>query len=171
LPPFDFKEIEMSLPTVRRIITGHDDAGKAIVKIDEICNHFREGRPGAMVCNVWTTDTAPADNSGQDDKGKREGKFTMIENGSVFRIIEFKPGVQQRVHRTDTIDYIVVMSGEIDMELEAGEEVHLKAGEVMVQRGTVHNWINRGTESCVLAVILIHANSVVAGGQTLAPFN
>ena len=161
----------MSLPTVRRIITGHDDAGKAIVKIDEICNHFREGRPGAMVCNVWTTDTAPADNSGQDDKGKREGKFTMIENGTVFRIIEFKPGVQQRVHRTDTIDYIVVMSGEIDMELEAGEEVHLKAGEVMVQRGTVHNWINRGTESCVLAVILIHANSVVAGGQTLAPFN
>ena len=161
----------MSLPAVRRIITGHDDAGKAIVKIDEICNHFREGRPGAMVCNVWTTDTAPADNSGQDDKGKREGKFTMIENGTVFRIIEFKPGVQQRVHRTDTIDYIVVMSGEIDMELEAGEEVHLKAGEVMVQRGTVHNWINRGTESCVLAVILIHANSVVAGGQTLAPFN
>jgi quercetin dioxygenase-like cupin family protein len=161
----------MSLPTVRRIITGHDDQGKAIVKIDEICNHFREGRPGAMVCNVWTTDTAPADNSGQEDKGKREGKFTMIENGSVFRIIEFKPGVQQRVHRTDTIDYIVVMSGEIDMELEAGEEVHLKAGEVMVQRGTVHNWINRGTESCVLAVILIHANSVVAGGQTLAPFN
>jgi len=170
LPPFDFKEIEMSLPAVRRIITGHDDAGKAIVKIDEICNHFREGRPGAMVCNVWTTDTAPADNSGQDDKGKREGKFTMIENGSVFRIIEFKPGVQQRVHRTDTIDYIVVMSGEIDMELEAGEEVHLKAGEVMVQRGTVHNWINRGTESCVLAVILIHANSVVAGGQTLPAF-
>ena len=71
---------------------------------------------------------------------------------------------------TDSVDYIVVMSGEIDMELESGEEVHLKAGEVMVQRGTVHNWINRGTESCVLAVILIHANSVVAGGQTLAAF-
>lgn len=160
----------MSFPPVRRIVTGHDDQGKAIVKIDEICSHAREGRPGAMVCNVWTTDTAPADNSGQDDKGKREGKFTMIENGSVFRIIEFKPGVQQRVHRTDTIDYIVVMSGEIDMELEAGEEVHLKAGEVMVQRGTVHNWINRGTESCILAVILIHAHPVVAGGQTLAAF-
>ena len=58
----------MSLPIVRRIITGHDEAGKAIVKIDEICDHFREGRPGAMVCNVWTTDTAPADNSGQEDK-------------------------------------------------------------------------------------------------------
>jgi quercetin dioxygenase-like cupin family protein len=170
LPPFEIKEIEMSLPSVRRIVTGHDAAGKAIVKIDEICNHYREGRPGAMVCNVWTTDTAPADNSGQEDKGKREGKFTMIENGTVFRIIEFKPGVQQRVHRTDTVDYIVVMSGEIDMELETGEEVHLKAGDVMVQRGTVHNWINRGTESCVLSVILIHAQPVVAGEHTLTAF-
>ena len=59
------------------------------------------------------------------------------------------------------------MSGEIDMELEEGEEVHLKAGDVMVQRGTIHNWINRGTETCVLAVILVHANSVQAGGKTL----
>lgn len=160
----------MELPKVRRIVTGHDASGKAIVKIDELCSNYREGRPGAFVANVWTTDTAPADNSGQKDNGQREGKFTMIENGSVFRIIDFRPGVQQRVHRTDTVDYIVVMSGEIDMELETGEEVHLTAGDVMVQRGTVHNWINRGTESCVLAVILIHAHSVVAGDKTLTPF-
>jgi mannose-6-phosphate isomerase-like protein (cupin superfamily) len=63
------------------------------------------------------------------------------------------------------------MSGEIDMELEAGEEVHLKAGDVMVQRGTVHNWINRGTEPCVLSVILIHAHPVEAGGKILTAFN
>jgi hypothetical protein len=56
------------------------------------------------------------------------------------------------------------------MELETGEEVHLKAGDVMVQRGTVHNWINRGTEHCLLAVILIHAHSVVAGDKVLAAF-
>lgn len=161
----------MDNPKIRRVITGHDGTGKAIVKIDEICTHFGEGRPGGFACNVWTTDTVPADNSGQDDKGRREGRFTMIENGSVFRILDFRPGVQQRVHRTDSIDYIVVMSGEIDMELEAGQEVHLKAGDVMVQRGTVHNWINRGTETCVMAVILIHAHSVLAGGKTLAPFN
>jgi quercetin dioxygenase-like cupin family protein len=95
----------------------------------------------------------------------------MIENGSVFRILQFHPGLEERVHRTDSIDYIIVMSGEIDMELEAGEEVHLKAGDVMVQRGTVHNWINRGTEPCVLAVILIHANPVEAGGKVLTAFN
>jgi quercetin dioxygenase-like cupin family protein len=160
----------MTFPNIRRVITGHDAEGNAIVKIDETCSHHQEGRPGAQICNVWTTETAPANNSGQQDDGKRAGKFTMIENGSVFRIIEFKPGVQQRVHRTDTIDYIVVMSGEIDMELEAGNEVHLKSGDVMVQRGTVHNWINRGSESCVLAVILIHAYPVEAGGKVLTAF-
>ncbi|PIT80525.1 cupin domain-containing protein [Limnohabitans sp. JirII-31] len=160
----------MKTPSIRRVVTGHDDQGKAIVKIDEVCTHFKEGRPNGQICNIWTTDTAPADNSSQDDKGQRPGKFTMIENGTVFRILDFHPGVEQRVHRTDSIDYIVVMSGEIDMELESGEEVHLKQGDVMVQRGTVHNWINRGTEPCVMAVILIHANPVQAGGKTLNAF-
>jgi quercetin dioxygenase-like cupin family protein len=160
----------MNNPKIRRVVTGHDAQGKAIVKIDEVCSHFREGRPNGFVCNIWTTDTVPANNDGQADGGMREGKFTMIENGSVFRILDFHPGVQKRVHRTDTIDYIVVMSGEIDMELESGVEVHLKAGDVMVQRGTVHNWINRGTQTCVMAVILIHAKPVNAGGKSLEAF-
>jgi quercetin dioxygenase-like cupin family protein len=160
----------MKNPTIRRVVTGHDAQGKATVKIDEVCTHFKEGRPNGYTCNIWTTDTVPANNDGQADGGMREGKFTMIENGSVFRILDFRPGLQKRVHRTDSIDYIVVMSGEIDMELESGVEIHLKAGDVMVQRGTVHNWINRGTESCVMAVILIHAKPVLAGGKTLEAF-
>jgi len=63
-----------------------------------------------------------------------------------------------------------VMAGEIDMELDEGEQVHLKAGDVMVQRGTVHNWVSRGTEPCTLAVILVHAKPVEAGGKTLNAF-
>jgi quercetin dioxygenase-like cupin family protein len=157
-------------PSIRRVVTGHDENGKAIVEIDEVCSHFRSGRPNGYVCNIWTTDASPANNNGHGDAGKREGKFSVIENGTVFRILDFHPGVQQRVHRTDSVDYIVVMSGEIDMELESGEEVHLKAGDVMVQRGTVHNWINRGTETCVMAVVLVHAHPVQAGGQTLNAF-
>jgi quercetin dioxygenase-like cupin family protein len=157
-------------PSIRRVVTGHDEQGKAIVEIDEVCSHFRPGRANGYVCNIWTTDTSPANNNGHVDAGKREGKFSVIENGTVFRILDFHPGIQQRVHRTDSIDYIVVMSGEIDMELESGEEVHLKAGDVMVQRGTVHNWINRGTQTCVMAVILVSALPVQAGGQTLAAF-
>lgn len=152
---------------VRRVITGHDENGKAIVKIDEVASHLYEGRPGAVVCNVWTTEETPANNSRDEDAGKREGRFTMLPNGTVFRIIEFKPGVASRMHRTDSIDYLVVMSGEIDMELDDGVEVHLAAGDVMVQRGTIHNWINRGQESCIVGVILVHAHPVVAGGKTL----
>ena len=56
------------------------------------------------------------------------------------------------------------------MELETGEEVHLRAGDVMVQRGTVHNWINRGSVPCVMAIVLVHAKSVQAGGRTLEAF-
>ena len=84
---------------------------------------------------------------------------TTLPGGSIFRVIEFAPGVASRNHRTDTIDYIVCMQGEIDMDID-GANVHLKAGDVMVQRGTIHNWINNGKESCILAVILIDAKSV-----------
>ena len=156
----------MTFP-LRRIVTGHDEHGNAIVKIDEIAQHWRDGRPGGTILNVWTTGTSPANNSLDTDGGMREGKFTMVAGGSVFRILDFKPGLERRMHRTDSIDYIVVMSGAIDMELDNGVEVHLKQGDVMVQRGTVHNWINRGTETCVMAVILIHADPVTAGGKTL----
>jgi len=155
------------VPQIRRVVTGHDDQGNAIVEIDEVCRHFKQGRGNAYICNIWTTDTVPANNSGHEDGGMRDGKFTMIENGSVFRILDFRPGVEHRMHRTDSVDYLIVMKGEIDMELDNGVEVHLKTGDVMVQKGTIHNWINRGTETCVIAVILIHANPVQAGNKIL----
>ena len=151
---------------VRRVITGHDANGKAIVTIDEVATHLFQGRPGATGCNVWTTEGFPANNDGSEDAGQRKGVTTTIPNGTIFRILEFAPGLAPRNHRTDSIDYIVCMSGEIDMELD-DTTVHLRAGDVMVQRGTIHNWINRGTEPCVLAVILIAAKSVEAGGKVL----
>ena len=151
---------------VRRVITGHDNNGKAIIQLDEIASHTKEGRPGAFACNVWSTDTSPADNSHKSDAGLIP-LGTTLPDGTVFRIIDFQPGVAQRMHRTDSVDYIVVMSGEIDMQLDDGVEVHLKAGDTMVQRGTIHNWVNRGTESCILAVILVHAHSAVSGGKAL----
>ena len=84
----------------------------------------------------------------------------------MFRIVSFGPGVAPRNHRTDTIDFAVVISGEIDMELDIGA-VRLKAGDVMVQRGTIHNWVNKGKEPCVIAFTLVDAKSVEAGGKTL----
>jgi quercetin dioxygenase-like cupin family protein len=150
---------------VRRVITGHDASGRAIVTIDEVSKNLSSGRPGATACNVWTTEGFPANNDGGEDAGLRK-VGTTLKNGTIFRVIEFAPGLAARNHRTDSIDYIVVISGEIDMELD-GSSVHLKAGDVMVQRGTIHNWVNRGTAPCVLAVVLVDARSVEAGGKVL----
>ena len=107
----------------------------------------------------------PVDNTGEEDAGLRK-TGTTLDNGTVFRILELAPGVTPRNHRTDSIDYAVVMSGEVDMELD-DTKVHLKAGDVLVQRGTIHNWVNGGTEDCVIAFVLISAKPVTAAGKTL----
>jgi quercetin dioxygenase-like cupin family protein len=154
---------------VRRVVTGHDKEGRAIAKIDEVSQNLRSARPGATACVVWTSEGFPVDNTGEADEWLRQ-TGTTHENGSVFRILELQPGNTPRVHRTDSLDYAVIMSGEIDMELESGDTTHLKAGDVIVQRGTVHNWINRGTEPCVIAFVLIAAKPVEAGGKVLPAF-
>ena len=76
------------------------------------------------------------------------------------------PGVAPRDHRTDTIDYAVVMTGEIDMNLEGGS-VHLNQGDVLVQRGTIHNWVNNGAEPCTIAFVLVDAKPAEVGGTVL----
>ena len=105
--------------------------------------HAFTGRPGATGINVWTTEGFPANNDGPEDAGLRKVGHDGPD-GTIFRILEFAPGLAARNHRTDSIDYIVVLSGEIEMELD-DTVVRLKAGDVMVQRGTIHNWVNRGT--------------------------
>jgi len=79
----------------------------------------------------------------------------------VFRFVEYRPGVAPRNHRTESIDYAVVLSGEIDMELDDGVTVHLRQGDALVQRGTIHNWVNRGTQPCVIAFVLVAAKPVL----------
>lgn len=154
----------MSL-NIRRVITGHDDQGRAKVLIDETVKNVSAQRPGALYSVIWSTEDFPVNNDGDvDPSGKKIG--TTVSNGTVFRVVSFGPGVAPRNHRTDSIDYAVVMSGEIDMELDVGK-VHLKAGDVLVQRGTIHNWVNTGTEPCIIAFTLVSAKSVTAGGKTL----
>jgi quercetin dioxygenase-like cupin family protein len=150
---------------IRRVITGHDSNGRATVQIDEIAKNITSSRPQQSAVVVWTTDTQPASNDGDFDGSTRK-TGTTLPGGSVFRVVEFGPGVAPRNHRTDSIDYAVVISGEIDMDLD-GAVVNLKAGDVLVQRGTIHNWINRGKEPCVIAFALIDARPVSAGGKVL----
>jgi quercetin dioxygenase-like cupin family protein len=154
----------MSL-NIRRVVTGHDDQGHAKVLIDETVKNVISQRPGALYSVIWSSENFPVDNDTElDPSGKKIG--TTIPNGTVFRIVSFGPGVAPRNHRTDSIDYAVVMSGEIDMDLD-GTIVHLKAGDVLVQRGTIHNWNHNGSEPCVIAFVLISAKCVTAGGKVL----
>ena len=146
----------MSL-NIRRVVTGHDDQGRAKVMIDETVKNVVSQRPGALYSVIWSSEGFPINNDAElDPSGKKIG--TTISDGTVFRIVSFGPGVAPRNHRTDSIDYAVVMSGEIDMDLD-GTVVHLRAGDVLV--------INKGSEACVIAFVLISAKSVTAGGKTL----
>ncbi len=150
---------------IRRVVTGHDAEGNAVVEIDEISKDIISNRKGAQFANLWSTSGFPADNTVSGDAAKLI-QGTTRDNGSVFRIVEYAPGAAPRNHRTDSIDYAVVLSGEIDMVLDK-ETVRLRAGDVLVQRGTVHDWVNKGTVNCLIAFVLISAKPVTTAGKTL----
>jgi len=118
-------------PGVRRVVTGHDDQGRAVVASDELCGKAVSARPGHERLDLW--------------KGA---------DGTVFRLVRYEPGVAPRNHRTETVDYAIVLSGEIEMELD-GSVVRLRQGDVLVQQNTMHNWVNRGTQACVIAFVLV----------------
>lgn len=139
---------------IRRVVTTHDDKGRAKVLFDSDAPRQIKFREGSDTTLVWVADSLPASNVGDTDTSMLD-IATAVDNGAVFRIVDFSPGVAPRVHRTQSIDFAVVMSGQIWMELDDGEEVTLKAGDVLVQRGTVHNWVNKGTEICRVAFVII----------------
>jgi quercetin dioxygenase-like cupin family protein len=154
---------------IRRVVTGHDQNGRAVVTIDEVAKNVISRRPQHASCVIWSTGEFPADNANDSDGGARD-VATTDPNGTVFRLVEYGPGVAPRNHRTESIDYAIVMSGEIDMDLD-GTTVHLKAGDVLVQRGTIHNWNNRGSEPCVVGFVLVAAKPVERGGRLLTATN
>src|ERR1019366_207970 len=150
---------------IRRVVTGHDDSGRAVVSIDEVSRNVISRRPQHESCVIWSTGSFSSGNAGHQDGGARPVASTD-PNGSVFRIVEYGPGVAPRNHRTESIDYAVVMAGEIDMDID-GVTVHLRQGDVLVQRGTIHNWNNRGTQPCVIAFVLIAAQPFERAGLVL----
>src|SRR5262245_40011601 len=154
---------------IRRVVTGHDQNGRAIVSIDEMCKNVISRRPSHSSCVVWSTGELPTDTGDNADGGTRP-VATVDPNRTVFRLVEDGPGVAPRNHRTESIDYAVVISGAIDMDLD-GTVVQLKAGDVLVQRGTIHNWVNRGTEPCVVAFVLVAAKPVERAGKSLTATN
>jgi quercetin dioxygenase-like cupin family protein len=151
---------EHTLPPPNRIVTGHDEGGKAILLYNGPAQDSQMRFNGPRTTLFWGTDSLPATNAGDEDIALRADEVAPPPNGSWFRIVDYPPGFPGRRHKTDTIDYAICMSGEIDMELDDGVMVHMKAGDVLVQRGTVHSWINKGDETCRIAFILIDAEPV-----------
>lgn len=142
---------------IRKVVTGHNHKGKDVVKWDDEIEAI-PGRAGFSFVPLWATKQLPAKLTEEDPHTWEIG--TSIAGGSVSRIARYELGVAKRNHQTDSLDDAVVLSGEIWMQLDE-EEVHMKAGDVMIQRGTMHNWVNRGTEPCIIAFILI----ATEGGQ------
>jgi mannose-6-phosphate isomerase-like protein (cupin superfamily) len=170
---------------VRRVVTVVDRDGKAVVLLDGEDPH-KTVRPNRNSVSrlLWTTDRSPAAISGTTDRAAVNVGIAPPADGSIFRIVDFPPitpeiealdpghmhgelaahapkrGLPPRhplMHRTRTVDYAIVMAGEIDMLLD-DSEIHLKAGDVLIQQGTNHAWVNRGTEPCRIAFVLIDAS-------------
>ena len=168
---------------VRRVLTGHDTEGKSTIIADGLAPNMKEmGNTGLALTELWESASAPANNDGHADAGNRAVRLEPPKNGTVFRIVEFPPDAQWQgrpdarkwaetldaghvpdrsssdpmMHKTNTIDYIVVLKGEIYAILDKGETL-LRPGDVFIQRGTNHSWSVRGSEPCVIAVVLVDA--------------
>ena len=145
---------------IRRVVTGHAETTKAAkVILDGPATNTKTPRDGVASTLMWCTDAMPADiaiGENIEDMGARILGTAPPENGSRFIVMEFAPGIVSEMHRTETIDYIAVLAGEIDVEMDDGT-VTLRTGDVMVQRGGYHTWRNRGTVTARLAVVVVDA--------------
>jgi len=160
-------------PPIRRIVTGHDDANVANVLMDSSASNVKYPAPGIISTMIWCTEQAPAAipiGDKPEDMGARILGTAPPAKGTRFAIIDFPPGNKPHLHRTETIDYVIVLEGEIEMDLD-NSTVTMKAGDIMVQRGTNHAWANRSQARARVAFVLIDAEPlgigqpVVGGGN------
>jgi oxalate decarboxylase/phosphoglucose isomerase-like protein (cupin superfamily) len=143
---------------VRRIVTRCDENGKSVVWIDSRLERRTPTDENVSSTVMWSTDRSPTELLSSEDEGQRKLGTTPPASGSRFTMMEFQPGNKMHgLHRTDTVDYVICIAGEIDMFLDETNFVHLEAGDVLIQRGTDHSWVNRGTVPCRLAVVLLDA--------------
>jgi len=173
---------------VRRVVTGHDAGGRSTVLFDDHDGQVKEmeSMPGLALTDIWETTSSPAVNTGSADAVDRPVRLEPLPRGSIFRIVEFPPdsswvgsadasaafasigahtahdddSSDPMRHKTATIDYIIVLKGEMDAVLDTGE-VSLREGDAFVQRGTVHSWSVKSEQPCIIAVVLIDATPVI----------
>jgi quercetin dioxygenase-like cupin family protein len=158
---------DSGLPPVQRVITGHNAQGRAVFKAED-CEPTRLIPSGdAAFLLIWTSDTVPANNNDETDGREREAGLTL-DRGSVIRIVDMMPGGVSPMHRTNSLDYGIVLDGEIELELEDGAVRTIRQGGVIVQRGTNHLWRNTTDRPCRIAFVLIEAPAYLHDGHPLA---
>jgi mannose-6-phosphate isomerase-like protein (cupin superfamily) len=171
---------------IRRVVTGHDESGRSVFIMDGPPPvSVTPGKAGVTVTELWETHSAPADNRGRSEATDHPFRLQPSSNGSVFRIVEYQPDKIRAAgnhneqfrdmnaatardttarhfgfHKTDTTDYAIVLDGEIYALMDDGE-VLLKAGDILIQRGTNHAWSNRSEHPVRIAFVLLDAHPVL----------
>ena len=173
----------VSASDIRRVVTALDADNKAVVLFDSQLQ-LKGAAPRPPMLNLWITDSSPPGFSFKDDAAAEPIGLTPPDNGTVFRVVEFPshdpaseakmdpnflmkvigdraptrglPVKHPLMHRTRTVDYGVVLSGEIDMMLDDAV-VQFKPGDVVVMQATNHAWINHGNEPCRMLFVLMDA--------------
>ncbi len=176
------------MQNIRRIVTGHNALGRSNITFAGEATNVLDSPawPGSRVTELWVTQEIPVDNTGDTDRGARPIQHDPGPGGTIFRVVEIPPESKTTIdtaaafadigstrvptaedsarhpsmHATDSVDYLVVISGEMHMLMEEGE-ILLKAGDCIVQRGTKHAWVNRSNAPCVMAAILVDAHPAI----------
>lgn len=158
---------DSGLPPVQRVVTGHDENGRAVFRSEDVTPTRMIPSGDASFLLIWTTATVPADNNDETDGRDREAGLTL-DGGSVIRIVDMLPGRASPMHRTNSIDYGIVLEGEIELELEDGAKRTVRQGGIIIQRGTNHLWRNTTDKVCRIAFILIEAPAYLHNGEPLS---
>ncbi|KAF4307013.1 cupin-type [Botryosphaeria dothidea] len=153
------------IPPTRRIITGHDASARVIITHDDLVAGS-DASYGVIIQPLWSTAELPPDVSSPADKGLAD--VGLHNNGTVLRVVGFPPKTKGEMHRTWTLDYLVVLEGEVTLTLEEGGTAAVaRGGDVMVQQATLHGWENDGDEWARLFCVLVKSQPPVVGGEEL----
>lgn len=153
----------------RRIITGHDAEGKGIIQVVDDGN-WQSIAGGTSKYNVmWATKTSPVDIANDEtlEKEITTGSLSMA-NGTVLRIVERAPHSKGPMHRTQSLDYGIVVDGEMELVMDSGDRMVLKKGDVCIQRATMHQWNNNTDKWNRMVFILMDALPLEVAGKTYA---
>ncbi len=155
------------LPPVRRVVTGHDATGKAVVISDATFDSVPNPKKTALFTLVWTSDGAPVDNDDTTDGRDRDVDLTL-PGGSVIRVVDMLPLTTAPMHRTSSLDYGIVVSGSIELLLDDGSATLVEPSGIIVQRGTIHSWRNPSdTDTARVVFVLLDAKPATVNGEPL----